>query len=92
MSDPTTDGAICPQCKRNMLRTRTCSARIILLHGQNYDLIPYGAERFELPSDPEYDRCGDCGVKRGGFHHVNCDMEECPRCHEQLIGCECEGE
>ena len=35
-------------------------------------------------------RCHDCGAKPDVAHHVNCDMEICPRCHKQLIGCDCE--
>ena len=34
-------------------------------------------------------RCHDCGVEVGGLHHLHCDMEECPRCHEQLYSCAC---
>jgi hypothetical protein len=34
-------------------------------------------------------RCGDCGTKPGGFHHLGCDLERCPRCRRQLISCGC---
>lgn len=88
MSDPAIHGAICPQCKRNMLKTRTCSNRTIELQGEVYNLIPYGSEQSEWHDI----RCHDCGVKRGGYHHPRCDVEECPRCHGQLLGCYCEDE
>jgi hypothetical protein len=26
----------------------------------------------------------------GYFHHVGCDWEECPRCHDQLLSCDCD--
>ena len=35
------------------------------------------------------ERCGDCGVKQGGWHHLGCDIEECPRCGWQLLSCSC---
>ncbi len=34
--------------------------------------------------------CGDCGVQQDELHLPGCDLEQCPRCHEQAIGCECE--
>jgi len=33
-------------------------------------------------------RCPDCGAKPGHYHHIGCDMERCPVCGTQLIGCE----
>ena len=35
------------------------------------------------------ERCGDCGVERGGYHHPGCDVEECPLCRTQLLSCDC---
>ena len=34
-------------------------------------------------------RCHDCGVKDGGFHHPRCDSEICPKCGGQIITCGC---
>jgi len=33
--------------------------------------------------------CHDCGVKEGHLHEFGCDMETCPNCGGQLIGCGC---
>ena len=33
--------------------------------------------------------CHDCGVKEGQIHECGCDMEDCPFCGRQLIGCCC---
>jgi hypothetical protein len=54
--------------------------------GVGYDRIPYGRE----DGGPFTTPCHDCGVLPGQFHvEVICDMEECPRCHGQVIACEC---
>jgi len=46
-----------------------------------------------IPYTPDYggpeQRCHDCGIKAGGYHHPGCDMEICPRCLGQLISCGC---
>ena len=31
--------------------------------------------------------CHDCGCAAGELHLVGCDVEECPKCHEQAIMC-----
>ena len=35
------------------------------------------------------DTCPDCGVKPGETHDHGCDVERCPLCEMQLIGCNC---
>jgi hypothetical protein len=39
--------------------------------------------------DPSVTHCHDCLTPKGGFHHPGCDMERCPKCGGQLIGCGC---
>lgn len=37
-------------------------------------------------------QCRHCAALPGEFHKADgdqCDMEECPFCHEQLLGCDC---
>ena len=66
------------------------------LHGKRYRRIKYGDERWfdkngkllnfsEIASIP----CHDCAAIRGQFHCFGCDMEQCPRCREQHLGCGC---
>jgi hypothetical protein len=36
--------------------------------------------------------CHDCGIlnKTGNYHHIGCDMEQCPKCGGQLCSCGCD--
>ena len=33
--------------------------------------------------------CHECNAGTGKRHHLGCDMERCPVCGGQAIGCEC---
>lgn len=56
--------------------------------GQRY-LDDYGNpfNEYEMAG---YSPCGDCGVLRGQFHISGCDIEQCPVCKEQKLGCGCD--
>ena len=79
--------AKCEFCDREMKLANSCRRKS---HGQ----IPFGDEHLSgfLMEIPVYKhgRCPTCGVERGGFHHLRCDIEECPQCHGQLTSCKCE--
>ena len=77
--------AVCSWCEKEMIGSDSCVKEQIEISGQKYDQIPYGEETGEWSSE----RCHDCDVKRGGYHHPGCDVEECPNCHGQLISCGC---
>ncbi len=51
----------------------------------------YGEEPMWLELDPTFALapCHDCGVLKGQYHAAGCDMEECPKCRKQLLGCGC---
>ena len=34
-------------------------------------------------------KCHDCNCEEGEIHEYGCDMERCPFCGNQLIGCHC---
>jgi hypothetical protein len=55
--------------------------------GQDHARVRYGHE----PEDWGADKgpCHDCAVIKGEFHVVGCDVERCPVCDGQAIGCEC---
>lgn len=79
-------GAICELCGGRMLRADGCTWPGIYCGGKYYRRIRYGDESSHWGDE----RCHDCGAKRGQYHHANCDVEQCPVCGGQLIGCACE--
>ncbi len=85
--------AKCEACGREMLIAPSCDPLPITDEGKTYARIPYGEGTWfgkdGLSRDRIPERCGDCGVKLGGYHHPGCDREECPVCHEQRMGCDC---
>lgn len=74
--------------------------KTVKLTGRRYRKIRYGRElrywRFHV--DEEFKKnwaalpCGDCGVIRGELHLAGCDIEVCPRCSGQYLGCGCRTE
>ena len=74
-------GTECKLCGQRMLRSDGCSCTEIKFKGKIYKRIPC-----------EKERCHDCGTTIGNYHHHGCDMEICPICKEQLIGCDCDFE
>ena len=67
-----------------------CSVTDTVLNGRELTRIRLGSESAEwwLGRAPET-RCHDCVVRTGQFHHVGCDMEECPACGGQMLSCDC---
>jgi hypothetical protein len=63
----------------------SCTIDALHQRGRHYDMVRFGDERHPIGGP----RCGDCGAARGGWHHVGCDLQECPVCGGQLITCGC---
>jgi len=83
--------AFCKACNQEMHEAPGCILNPINTADGVLDPIKFGNE-----TDPEWkeyvtkaQRCGDCGAKPGNYHHTGCDIEECPRCHGQLLSCDC---
>ncbi len=83
--------AKCDYCNEEMLKSDGCKVdELILNDGKTYHRIAVGEEYdFYYGKDDEEIRCHDCGALIGHYHHSNCDCEVCPKCHEQLIDCDC---
>lgn len=60
---------------------------IVRSSGIEYKRIKYGEEAGDWGADQHH--CHDCGVVKGQFHCFGCDVERCPVCKDQIIGCNC---
>ena len=52
--------------------------------------IRYGDESDDWGAD--HRPCHDCKVLRGQLHVPSCDVEQCPACGGQAIGCDCQSD
>jgi hypothetical protein len=56
--------------------------------GVLYPRVRYGDEADDWDADRV--PCHDCAVIKGQLHVPSCDVEQCPACGGQAIGCDCE--
>lgn len=82
--------AVCRYCHNEMTDPATISCSrdtIVFVDGQTMAAVPYLLEDSGRSAN---ERCHDCSVAVGGYHHPGCDMERCPRCGDrQLFLCGC---
>ena len=76
---------ICEDCKREMMKTDSCTFNRIVIDGEVYNRKLYDDSNSDFPLD----RCPDCNVGSNKIHHYGCDNETCPSCKGQLISCGC---
>ena len=61
------------------------------INGVPVGRIRYGDEVDDWGADNQ--PCHDCGVVKGQYHvFAMCDVERCPVCDGQVIGCDCKYE
>lgn len=80
--------AVCRWCEREMTTALSCGVDAMHRDGVRIPMIPWGEEFPRWSSSHE--RCGDCGVAPGGFHHPGCDVQRCATCCGQMLSCGCE--
>jgi hypothetical protein len=78
--------AVCSWCNGEMATAISCVVDAFHRNGRRFDMLRFGDEPGRRTSR---DRCGDCGVVRGGWHHPGCDLQPCPACSRQLLSCGC---
>ena len=74
---------ICEFCGQEERGSDTCVKRF-------ERQLPFGGELDDWTFGDSASGCGGCGGAVGGFHHPGCEVERCPKCHGQLITCDCE--
>lgn len=85
--------ATCTYCNQEMTdnTVNTCDENIEVIYpdGQILAAIPFTPEAYNVSPSELPERCHDCNIAQGGYHHPGCDVEQCPRCKGQLISCGC---
>lgn len=77
-----TMSVICEWCDKKMDQGNGCTF-------PKFSDFADGIERDRVPYDGPGEFCHDCNVAKGQLHHPGCDMERCPKCGGQAIGCDC---
>lgn len=77
--------AVCDWCGSEMTTAESCNVKALHRGGVPTAMIRWGRERGWKASS----RCGDCGVLPGRYHHLGCDVQQCPVCRGQMITCGC---
>jgi len=75
--------AVCSLCGKETAGAFSCIRSEIRIGEESYEPVPY--------ESAGRSRCPGCNVAPGGFHHVGCGMEICPKCRHRWIQCRCNG-
>lgn len=82
--------AICGICNKPMKAGAGCCTSVFITEdGAERPAIKYGDEKGHEEFE---DRCYGCGCAIGEYHHMGCEVEQCPICGFQAIYCGCKRE
>ncbi len=83
--------AVCKACGQEMRRPASCVPVEFKFKGDPkvYEPVRYGDEEDDWGALSGRN-CYDCNCPPGAYHHWGCDVERCPRCGGQAIGCDCD--
>lgn len=85
--------AKCSLCGREKELSESCIEHYIRIGGEYFKALKYKARNktlYEIQKNISR-RCPHCGVKEGGYHHVGCIIEICPKCGKPWLSCSCFG-
>ena len=83
--------AICDLCGKEVEGASSCIKSIIRINGMDYTPLPFEKKDTVFTGKQFSKRCPECNVLNGGFHHVGCSLEICPKCGGKWINCRCSG-
>jgi hypothetical protein len=84
---------VCPVCHQKEAPGQGCVIDTVFCNGRSYDRVKAGDEALYADTDISDDvTCPGCNVSMGQLHHWGCEIEECPRCHKPIFGCDCDVE
>lgn len=70
----------CGYCNKEIGAVDSCIATLVIrCRLEEKPRIPHAGAQ----------RCTNCGVKSGGYHHPRCSVEMCPHCAGRWMMCYC---
>ncbi len=81
---------LCKFCGRKTGETTSCIACDIIIDGIKYTPITHRSKKGLIFGEKKL-KCPVCAVVSGGYHHLGCSEEICPKCFKRWIYCKCSG-
>jgi hypothetical protein len=69
----------------------SCIKSAVRIDGKDYAPLPFKKKKETVFTKGVNIRCAECNILPGGFHHVGCVFEICPKCGGKWIYCKCSG-